>query len=138
MNRKISLNSEEETKKFAEEFALELKKGDVIELIGDVGSGKTFFVRAMSKALGAKGASSPSFVIKNEYAAKKFRILHFDFYRLSEPGILKQELDESLRQRDDLIIIEWADTLKGLLPDDRYRIHFEVTGENARNLDIKK
>lgn len=134
-DKKIILRNESETKTFAKNFAEKLKAHDVVELIGDVGSGKTFFVRALSESLGAKNVSSPSFVIKNEYAGKEFPIMHFDFYRLSDPGIVKEELNESL-SLPALVIIEWADSIKGVLPKDRYKIHFKVTGNNSRELTI--
>lgn len=134
----ISLENENEMRKFAADFAKKLKKGDVVELAGDLGSGKTFFVCALSEALGAKGASSPSFVIKNEYKGTEFPITHFDFYRLENPAIVNEELKEDLLNRDSLIIIEWADSVKGILPDKRYKIHFKVTGNNSRELTIYK
>ncbi|MEX2014428.1 MAG: tRNA (adenosine(37)-N6)-threonylcarbamoyltransferase complex ATPase subunit type 1 TsaE [Candidatus Saccharimonadales bacterium] len=132
---KIRLNNEEETKKFAGEFSKNLKKGDVVELIGDLGSGKTFFVRALAEALGAEKVSSPSFVIKNEYTGKRFNILHFDLYRLNGLGIIKEELAENLSS-NSLIIIEWGDSAKEILPADRYKIFINVTGENSRELTI--
>lgn len=132
----ISLENENETKKFAGEFAKKLKQGDVIELAGDLGSGKTFFARTLSEALGAKGVSSPSFVIKNEYKGAEFPIMHFDFYRLENPRIVNEELKEDLLNRDSLVIIEWADSVKGVLPDERYKIRFKVTGNNSRELTI--
>ena len=134
----ISLENKDETKKFAAEFAKKLKQGDVVELAGDLGSGKTFFVRSLSEALGAEGVSSPSFVIKNKYEGTEFPIIHFDFYRLDNPKTVNEELKEDLLNRDSLIIIEWADSVKGVLPDDRYKIHFKVTGNNSRELTIYK
>jgi tRNA threonylcarbamoyladenosine biosynthesis protein TsaE len=134
-DKKILLADEKETKKFAAKLAEDLKKGDVVELVGDLGSGKTFFARALAVALGAEKVSSPSFVIKNEYTGKSLNILHFDLYRLNELTAIKEELAEDLSS-DSLVIIEWGDSARGILPDDRYKIHFSVTGENSRELTI--
>ncbi len=137
MNQKILLNSEEDTKKFATVFARKLKKGDVLELVGDLGSGKTFFVRALSEALGAENISSPSFVIKNEYKGD-LPIKHFDFYRLEDLSMIAEELREDLDSRNSLIMVEWGQSVEDVLPDDRYKIYFQVTGENSRKLSINK
>jgi tRNA threonylcarbamoyladenosine biosynthesis protein TsaE len=137
-DNKITLSNQDETKRFAAEFSKSLKKGDIVELQGDLGSGKTFFVRALSEALGAKGVSSPSFVIKNEYMTGKFPILHFDFYRFLSPAAVSEELKEDLEDQESLILIEWAETVQNVLPSDRYRIHFKVTGDNSRELTLYK
>lgn len=131
------MENESAMRKFAENFAKKLKAGDVIELLGDVGSGKTFFTRALSESLGARNVSSPSFVIKNEYEGEKFPIKHFDFYRLNDPGIVREELNENLSSLA-LVIIEWAEGVKGVLPQDRYIIKFNVTGTDSRELTIHK
>lgn len=132
----ILVKSESNTKKFAGKFAKNLEKRDVVELIGDLGSDKTFFVCSLAESLGAEGISSPSFVIKNKYLGGKFSILHFDLYRLDDPGLLIKELRESLSSADNLIIIEWAESIKDLLLDARYKIYFKVTGNNSRKLVI--
>ncbi len=124
-------------KRFAVQFSKKINSGDVIELLGDLGSGKTFFTRVLSEELGASGISSPSFVLKNEYTGGKFPIIHFDFYRLQDPGIVKEELKESLGS-SGLVIIEWADSIRDVLPDDRYKIKFKITGKNSRELEVSK
>lgn len=136
--RVATVGSEEETKQLAADFSKELKKGDIVELAGDLGSGKTFFARAVSEALGAEGATSPSFVIKNVYYGKDLPILHFDFYRLENPGIVSEELRDDLLAEDSLIIIEWADSIKGVLPDGHYKVHFKVVGDNSREITISR
>lgn len=134
----VLLKNEDSTRRFASEFAKELNKGDVIELIGDLGSGKTFFARALSEALGSKGASSPSFVIKNEYTGGKFPVQHFDFYRLDDPGVIADELSESLSSGENLIIVEWGRNVRNILPDERYQIYFKVAGNDSRELTISR
>lgn len=139
MSKQIKIiKDENEAKEFAAGFSKKLKKGDVVELSGDLGSGKTFFARTLSEHLGAEGVSSPSFVIKNEYKGAKFPILHFDFYRLEHPAGASEELKEDLSSKDCLIIVEWARNVPGVLPDNRYKIHFKVSGNNSRELTITK
>lgn len=125
-------------KKFAAAFSAGLKAGDIVELIGDLGSGKTFFTRALAEALGASGISSPSYVIRNKYEGDKFPILHFDFYRVEDPEMVSEELREDIKRRDSLIIIEWADSVKNILPDERYKIHFKVKGDDSRELSLHR
>ena len=132
------LQDEEEMKEFAVDFSRKLHAGDIVELAGDLGSGKTFFTRSVAEALGASNISSPSFVIKNNYTDGKFPILHFDFYRLEDPGIISEEIKENIKNHDSLIIIEWADSIENVLPDDRYKIYFKVTGDHSRELEIIK
>ena len=132
----VLLKDEAETSRFAEGFSRELGPGDVVELIGDLGSGKTFFTRSLAGAPGAADISSPSFVIKNEYAGREFPILHFDFYRLEDPAIVSQELKDDIASRNSLIIIEWAAAVDNLLPEDRYKINFKVSGDTSRELTI--
>lgn len=134
----VVLKDENATKKFAFNFAKKLKKGEVVELKGDVGSGKTYFVRALVEALGAGKASSPTFVIKNEYTNGEFPIVHFDFYRLANPGLISEELEEALSAGDNLVVVEWAENVKEVLPKDRYKILFKVTGDKSRELTIRR
>lgn len=129
--------TEDETRSLAKNFALNLVKGDVVELIGDVGSGKTLFTREIAEFLGATGqASSPSFVIKNEYSGK-FKIIHIDLYRIDDIDSIQQELQENIEDRNSLVIIEWAKTLEDILPEKRHKVTFEVTGENERKITIE-
>lgn len=114
-----------------------LRGGEVIELVGDLGSGKTTFVRGLAKGMGSSDAvSSPSFTISNQYRSKLLTLYHFDFYRLSEPGILAEELAEVIREPSAVVTIEWADIVEDILPSERMTIRFSTTGDNSRMLDF--
>ncbi len=111
----------------------------VIELIGDVGAGKTTFVRGFAKGLGVKEpVTSPSFTISKSYALpNNKRLVHYDFYRLSDPGLMSEDLKESLDDKNTITIIEWSDSVSNLLPDDRIIIKIEYTETGGRILSFQ-
>lgn len=124
------------TEKFAEKFAQNLNGGEIIELIGDVGAGKTTFVRGLARGLGAKDkVSSPTFTVEQIYRGR-LNIHHFDFYRLSQPGLVAHELQEALEAPNSLVAIEWAETVRDVLPQGHTTILFEVDSETSRKLTI--
>ncbi len=114
-----------------------LKGGEAIELIGDLGAGKTAFVRGLAKGMGSKDdVRSPSFTVGNQYRAGGVVLYHFDFYRLQEPGIMQQDLAEVLEDPKAAVVIEWSDPVKSTLPDNRLVIRITPTGENSRKFDF--
>lgn len=114
-----------------------LKGGEVIELVGDLGSGKTSFVRGLVEGAGSDDAvRSPSFTLANQYRAPRFTLHHFDFYRLDEPGIIKRELSEVFQDSKAVSAIEWADPVKSILPAERLTVHILATGDEERRLDL--
>lgn len=133
------LQSEAETQKFAQKFAAKLKGGEVIELVGDVGAGKTTFVKGLAKGLGVKETvGSPSFTIFGCYHAANGRSLHhYDFYRLENPGVVAYDLVESLANLSAVTVIEWGDTVNRILPFRRTAIRFTSLSETGRKLTIE-
>lgn len=123
---------------FGELLGRALKGGEIIELVGDVGAGKTTFVRGVARGMEIEEAvQSPSFTISHVYEAPdKRRLVHYDFYRLSEPGIMKEELAETVGSEKTAVVIEWADSVLEVLPKDRLTISIMVTGENTRELSL--
>ena len=114
-----------------------LKGGEVIELISDVGGGKTTFVRGLAEGMGsADRVSSPSFTLTNQYRSDKLTMQHFDFYRLSEPGIMKQELAEYVHDAATVTVVEWADIVTDVLPADRVSITIAAVSDNSRQYRI--
>ena len=114
-----------------------MRGGEVLELISDLGGGKTVFVRGLANGMGSTDrVSSPSFTLTNQYTAGNKTIHHFDFYRLDEPGILIQELAEILSDRNNVVAIEWADVVQNILPPDRLQLTIKPTGENSRLLQF--
>lgn len=115
-----------------------LRGGEVIELVGDLGSGKTAFVRGLAIGIDSKDqVQSPSFTISRIYRGKNIEIHHFDFHRLDEPGIMKAELAESLSNLKVVSVIEWSDIVKDMLPADRLQVKIEADGETERQLSFK-
>ena len=129
---------------FGEQFAKHVEKSVfrrpiTIELIGDVGAGKTTFVRGLAKGLGIKEAiTSPSFTISKSYALPDGgRLIHYDFYRLSDPGLMTNDLAEVLQDPQNIIVLEWSDTVSSFLPDDRFIIQIEYDETGGRNLFLQ-
>ena len=132
----IRTNSEEETYLFAKQFAESLKDGDIVCLNGDLGAGKTVFVRGISSYFGIEDISSPTFTIVNEYKGTK-DINHFDVYRLSnEDEFYDCGLDEYFGE--GICIIEWSDIIKDALPSEYIDVRIQKIDEDERNIIIEK
>jgi tRNA threonylcarbamoyladenosine biosynthesis protein TsaE len=132
------LESEIETRAFGESLGRALAGGEVIELIGDVGAGKTTFTKGLAIGLGIdEDVQSPSFTISRVYDARdKLVMAHYDFYRLNDAGILNDELREAMEDKTAITVIEWADIVEGVLPKRRIRISFQSPTETTRVLQI--
>ena len=134
----MKINSEQEMLDFGASFAKDLSS-TVIELIGDVGAGKTTFVRGLAKGLGVKEPiTSPSFTISKSYACTNGKTLtHYDFYRLGDPGLMAEDLTESINDPSTITIVEWANSVSDLLPDDHIKIYINYNEDNTRSIEIK-
>ena len=108
----------------------------VIELIGDVGVGKTTLVRGIAKGLGIKEPiTSPSFTISKAYACPDGRtLIHYDFYRLNDPGLMAEDLEENLKNENNIVIIEWSDSVKDILPKNHTIINIKYNDDGSREL----
>lgn len=103
--------------------------------MSDVGGGKTTFVRGLVAGMGsADHVSSPSFTLTNQYRSEKLTIQHFDFYRLTEPGIMRQELAEMLTDPRTVTVVEWASIVDDVLPAERLTIQIVANTETGRSL----
>jgi tRNA threonylcarbamoyladenosine biosynthesis protein TsaE len=110
-----------------------MRGSEVIELVSDLGGGKTTFVRGLAKGMGSQETvRSPSFTLNNQYRGDKLTLHHFDFYRLSEPGIMKQELAEVLAEPATAVAVEWADVIKDMLPAKRLTVHIKAVDSDVR------
>ena len=127
-----------ETQAVAEKMGRALKGGEIIELIGDVGAGKTTFVKGLAKGLDiSEDVQSPSFTISRVYDGRDgLRLAHYDFYRLADAGIMKNELLETVQDPRTITVIEWADIVEGVLPENRITIQFEAPTEESRHLVV--
>jgi tRNA threonylcarbamoyladenosine biosynthesis protein TsaE len=112
--------------------------GTVIELVGDVGAGKTTLAKAIARGLGVEdNVQSPSFTISQVYEGREgLRLAHYDFYRLKDAGIMHDELSEVVHDPTTITLIEWAEIVQGVLPDDRLTISIIPTSETGRELTV--
>ena len=125
-------------KMFGEQLGSLLKGGEVIELVGDVGAGKTTLTKGIAAGFGVpEDIQSPSFTISRSYDAPGgLRLAHYDFYRLSDAGIMTNELQETLSDKRTVTIIEWATIVDGVLPHDRLTIQITSPTESSRRLEL--
>ena len=133
-------HSENDTIKFADEFASKLDGHSIIVLSGDLGSGKTKFTEGVLKHFGLEDEiSSPTFTIVNEYDAKDFKIFHFDLYRLADVDEFYAMGGEEYLQ-NGLCIFEWGEMIEEILQTNYTKITFSRDTENAdfRNLRIEE
>jgi tRNA threonylcarbamoyladenosine biosynthesis protein TsaE len=125
-----SANSEY-TEKIGELLAGLIKPPLVLELRADLGGGKTTFTKGLVKGFGINDqVSSPTFTLNKIYKAPYLEVHHFDFYRLDEPGVVSDQLEESLQNPRVVTVVEWADIVKGVLPEERIAIEFHSAPDN--------
>lgn len=139
MERLIS-NSEENTKLIGKEFAATLKKGDVVVLTGDLGSGKTKFTEGVLTYFGLENEiSSPTFTIVNEYVNKDVNIYHFDVYRLEDEDEFYAIGGDEYFEKG-ICLIEWGEMIKAALPRNYIHITFSrnIADENKREICIER
>ena len=133
--------SPEETERIAYEFAAKLKAGDVVCMYGDLGAGKTAFVRGMARALGIdEHITSPTFTIVNEYCGK-MPLYHFDVYRVADPDEMYEIGYEEYIDGDGITVIEWPQLIADILPKSRSEVRIDRDydkGENCRSITIEK
>jgi tRNA threonylcarbamoyladenosine biosynthesis protein TsaE len=131
MTWQIASTESEYTERLGMALGSLLKAPMVLELRSDLGGGKTTFVRGLVRGLGSKDkVSSPTFTLKRQYKADHIEIHHFDFYRLSEPGVLSDQLEESLQNSRVITVVEWSDIVRDVLPDKRLIIEFRPVSNN--------
>jgi len=110
---------------------LENKKAIVIGLEGDLGSGKTTFVQGIAKGLGIKGKiTSPTFVIMRKYDF----LYHIDCYRIKSKDLLELDFKEIIKQSGNIVVIEWAERIKKVLPKDVIWMKFEYLDKDKRKI----
>jgi tRNA threonylcarbamoyladenosine biosynthesis protein TsaE len=137
MTLEIVSTSSEDTERLGERLGSKLKGGEVIELVSDLGGGKTTFVRGLARGMGSQDhVSSPTFKISNIYKASKLELHHFDFYRLGEAGIVADELEEIVSNPHVVVVIEWGSIVQNVLPKNRLTITFISSGQNSRTIDL--
>ena len=160
------ISSEEEMLAFARDFAKNLEVPSVIELIGDVGAGKTTFTRGLAEGLGVtEPVTSPSFTISKRYTFSRpavppsptrpitspdihsaspsssaptprpCTLIHYDFYRLPDPGLMSEDLEESLADENAITVVEWANSVSSLLPENRIALKISLNPDASRTIE---
>ena len=128
--------SEIETQKLGENLGRHLGAGDFVAMKGDLGVGKTAFTKGIARGMGiTDDVTSPTFTIINEYDGET-RLSHIDTYRLEKPEEL-EDIGFSEYLSDYVVVMEWADRVKGLLPRDVLWVCFETLGDHRRRLRFK-
>lgn len=134
----VRCKNEKESARLASIFMEECKVGDRIVFNGDLGAGKTFFIKAALASLGISNVNSPSFAIVNEYK-KKFHIYHFDFYRLKNSSELFDiGWADYLNDDESIIFIEWGNRFPLILPKERIDINISIMNETEREFRFER
>lgn len=140
----MNFASEQEMLEFGKKIGRELESPAVIELIGDVGAGKTTLARGIAEGLGvAEPVTSPSFTIVKRYSFlnknnQERYLAHYDFYRLPDPGIMSEDLSESISDENTITLVEWANTVSDILPSARMIINITLNEDGSRTVEAKK
>ena len=135
--KKFTSKSPEETIDFGEHLARSLKGGDIVCFFGDLGSGKTTFIKGIAKGLkiGHSKVNSPTFVFMNTYQGR-LPLFHFDLYRLDDiEGIISIGTDEFF-YGDGVSVVEWADRLGSLMPDEYLRVDLNHKKMDEREIQL--
>jgi tRNA threonylcarbamoyladenosine biosynthesis protein TsaE len=130
-------HSPEETAAFGEQWGRLVPAGCVIALNGDLGAGKTQFVKGLAKGLQVSArVHSPTFTLVNEYGGGRLKLFHLDLYRLETPAQLWSAGIEEFLRPEGVSVIEWAERLgaAGLAPRDLKRVRLEILGETERRI----
>ena len=133
--RTVVNKTEEDTRKLGLELAAQAKAGDVYALIGDLGTGKTALTRYIAEGLGIRDTiSSPTFTIVKEYKSGRLPLYHFDVYRLSDGEELLDIGGEEYFYGDGLCVVEWADIVADVLPEDSTVIRIEYGSNESERI----
>lgn len=135
---KVSVKSEQETNALASDFISGCRMGDRVVLNGNLGAGKTFFIKSALSSLGIKDVNSPSFAIVNEHY-NSFHVYHFDFYRLKNTEELFDiGWQDYVNDEESIIFIEWGNRLPGVLPKERIEINISIKNGNEREFRFER
>jgi len=131
-------DSPDQTEAFAAALAHSLRGGECVALEGELGAGKTQFVRGLLRGLGGnpRHVSSPTFVLLNVYEGGRLRLFHLDAYRVSGPEDFEAIGFSELLEQGGVVVIEWASRVKELLTLPRIDVRIEAVGENRRTIEI--
>ena len=135
----IEVQSAEAMQKLGAQIGTHVAGGETIMLIGDIGAGKTTFTKGLALAMGiTEDIQSPTFTISRVYPASNNRTLaHYDFYRLSDPGIMRAELHEAAHDDHTVTVIEWGDIVADSISPHVLTVHITSNSETARTVTLE-
>ncbi len=134
---KLTTASREETLALATRFARTLRGGEIIFLRGPIGAGKTVFVKGIASALGLKSSpTSASFSLMKKYHNKSHRLFHIGLFRMCEGEVFNLGFEEMLEDEQAIILAEWPDPIKHLLPQDRLEMDFVLQQGDGREINL--
>ena len=140
MERTVESHSPRETIELGARIGRQLQGGEVVAIVGPLGSGKTHLIKGIATGAGAedsKAVNSPTFVIINQYAGR-LDIYHIDAYRLGSVAEFEMLGFDDLCYPESVVLIEWADKVEAAIRDiDPIRIDLSHTGKNARTIHIR-
>ncbi|HAN21702.1 MAG: tRNA (adenosine(37)-N6)-threonylcarbamoyltransferase complex ATPase subunit type 1 TsaE [Clostridiales bacterium GWF2_36_10] len=128
-----------DTEKLASEIAIQLKKGDFLALYGEMGAGKTAFVRGLISAIMPECLSlvhSPTFAIVNEYEGNELTIYHFDLYRIKSEDDLYSTGFYDYPASECIMITEWSELFEGAIPQNAIKVKIEILSDNERRFMV--
>lgn len=140
--KEIITKNADETRKLGMEMAKNIKGGEVICLAGDLGAGKTTFSQGFLKELGIIGAvTSPTFVVMKQYAIKNNalnlkNIYHIDTYRVESEDILNLGWEEIISDKKNVVLVEWPEKIKDIIPQGAIWLNFELIDEEKRKITL--
>lgn len=132
-------HSVEQTQQIAAELATRLSAGACIALSGELGAGKTQFVRGLVQGLGGDGrmVSSPTFVLLNVYPTPRLTLFHLDAYRVAGEEDFDAIGFAELLEQGGIVVVEWPERVAGILPGDCTKVRIEPTGRAQRQISIE-
>lgn len=135
------IQTSQEMQSYGQQLAKTLDSPTVIELIGDVGVGKTTLVQGLAKGLGIQDQiTSPSFTISKRYqipnSNKLTNLVHYDFYRLQDIGIMADELNEVISANQNIVVIEWGDEALKNYTGNKIQITIDLENDGQRKLKV--
>ena len=134
----LTSQSVEQTQALGRRLGALLQPGDVVALVGQLGAGKTYFVKGIAVGLGVaddRQVNSPTFVLVNEYTGR-VPVHHLDVYRLGEPEELTAIGFDEMCTSGGVVIVEWADRVREVMPERTVWVEIEVTGAEEREMAV--
>jgi tRNA threonylcarbamoyladenosine biosynthesis protein TsaE len=129
-------NSVEETIQFARQWSNSLLPNDVVALLGDLGAGKTHFVKGLLEGLGGtENVTSPTFTLVHEYRSGRLPVFHFDFYRINHPGELQEIGFDDYLEESGVAVVEWGDRFPQVFPERTRWVRLAAPSASQRIID---